>query len=73
VLAAGRLCPVIGRVSMDLSVVDATDAPQLARGDRVTLIGDQLDLDEVGRRAGTIGYEILTRLGRRHQRHYRHS
>ena len=36
----------------------------IARGDSVTLIGGTLTLDEVGRRAGTIGYEILTGLGR---------
>jgi alanine racemase len=36
----------------------------------VTLIGDDLTLDEVGRRAGTIGYEILTSLGTRYARIY---
>jgi alanine racemase len=40
------------------------------RGDPVTLIGDGIDVDEVGRRAGTIGYEILTGLGNRYARTY---
>ena len=44
---------------------------EIARGDRVTLIGGDLTIDEVGRRAGTIGYEILTNLGARYARHYR--
>jgi alanine racemase len=40
------------------------------RGDPVVLIGDELTVDEVGRRAGTIGYEVLTSLGRRYARSY---
>jgi alanine racemase len=71
-LVAGRLCPFAGRVSMDLIIVDVTDVParEIRRGDPATLIGDALGIDEVGRRAGTIGYEILTGLGQRYTRHY---
>ena len=71
-IVAGRRCPFAGRVSMDLIVVDVTEVPEGAvkRGDLVTLIGDELTLDEVARRAGTIGYEILTGLGRRYARAY---
>ena len=71
-LVAGRLCPFAGRVSMDLTVIDVTDVPEgvAVRGVLATLIGDALDIDEVGRRAGTIGYEILTGLGARYARHY---
>jgi alanine racemase len=58
---------------MDLIAVDVTDVPEdkLRRGDTVTLIGGELTVDEVGRRAGTIGYEILTNLGSRYARTYR--
>jgi alanine racemase len=71
-IVGGRRCPLVGRVSMDLIVVDVTDVPEGAarRGDPVTLIGGELTVDEVGRRAGTIGYEILTSLGRRYARSY---
>jgi alanine racemase len=71
-IVAGRRCPLAGRVSMDLISVDVTDLPEGAvrRGDSVTLIGEGLPVDEVGTRAGTIGYEILTRLGRRYERQY---
>lgn len=71
-LVAGRLCPFAGRVSMDLIVIDVTEVPEAEaqRGATVTLIGDRLDVDEVGRRAGTIGYEVLTSLGRRYARLY---
>jgi alanine racemase len=41
------------------------------RGDPAILIGEELPVDEVGRRADTIGYEVLTRLGRRFEREYR--
>lgn len=67
------LCPIAGTVSMDLVILDATDAPAdlVRRGAAATMIGGVLDIDEVGRRAGTIGYEILTRLGGRYARRYR--
>jgi alanine racemase len=57
---------------MDLITVDVSDLPESAvgRGDPVTLIGEGLSIDEVGKRAGTIGYEILTRLGQRYERRY---
>ncbi|KFG68429.1 alanine racemase [Microvirga sp. BSC39] len=72
-LVAGQACPFAGNVSMDLITVDVTDVPeaQVQRGDTVTLIGGELTIDEVGRRAGTIGYEILTNLGARYARAYR--
>ena len=71
-IVAGHRCPFAGRVSMDLIVLDVTDLPPGAvrRGDPVILIGNELMIDEVGRRAGTIGYEVLTRLGRRYDRRY---
>jgi alanine racemase len=72
-IVAGRRCPLAGRVSMDLIVADVTGVPESSarRGDPVTLIGDGLTVDEVAERAGTIGYEILTSLGRRYPRAYR--
>jgi alanine racemase len=73
VLAAGCRCSFAGNVSMDLIAVDVTDVPEgeIKRGDTVTMIGGALGVDETGRRAGTIGYEILTGLGRRYARVYR--
>lgn len=72
-LVAGMPCTFAGNVSMDLITVDVTDVQenQLQRGDTVTLIGGDLTIDEVGRRADTIGYEILTSLGARYARTYR--
>jgi alanine racemase len=71
-MVAGVPCPLAGRISMDLTIVDVTALPRDAvrRGDPAVLIGDGLDVDEVGRRAGTIGYEILTGLGGRYARRY---
>jgi alanine racemase len=74
VAVAGRRCPIVGRVSMDLMTVDVTDLPERAavrRGDLVTLIGEGIDVDQVAARLGTIGYEVLTSLGRRYARIYR--
>ena len=64
--------PIVGRVSMDLLTIDVSDAPDaMARvGALVDLIGPHNPLDEVARDAGTIGYEVLTRLGPRYHRRY---
>jgi alanine racemase len=71
-IVAGRRCPLAGRVSMDLIAIDVTDLPaaRVGRGDLVTLIGDDISIDDVAGRAGTIGYEVLTSLGRRYRRIY---
>jgi alanine racemase len=68
----GHRLPVLGRVSMDLVTLDVTDAPAaLVRpGAFVELIGPHDDADGVAARAGTIGYELLTRLGPRLRRRY---
>jgi alanine racemase len=71
-IVAGKRCPIAGRISMDLLTIDVSDVPEgtIRRGDIVTLIGDGLPIDEVARNAGTIGYELLTALGRRYHRDY---
>ena len=73
VLAAGKRCPLAGRISMDLMAVDISALPDksVRRGDLVTLIGGGIDVDDVAKKAGTIGYEVLTSLGRRYHRIYR--
>ena len=43
----------------------------MTRGDLVTLLGDEIGVDDLAARAGTIGYEVLTSLGRRYRRVYR--
>lgn len=71
-LVDGVRCPFVGSVSMDLIIIDVTEAPagSAQRGAPVTLIGGALDLEAVGAGAKTIGYEILTSLGRRYARRY---
>ena len=70
-LAEHRL-PVIGRVSMDSLILDATDLPPdtLRPGMLVDVIGPNRSVDAVAASAGTIGYEILTGLGHRFHRLY---
>jgi alanine racemase len=72
-IVAGRRCPLAGRVSMDLMAVDVTDVPdgRPSGGDLVTLLGDDIGVDELASHAGTIAYEVLTSLGRRYRRVYR--
>lgn len=69
---AGHRVPLLGRVTMDLVMFDVTDLPDdLGRaGDWVELFGPTVPLDETAHAAGTIGYELLTSLGRRYVRSY---
>ncbi len=69
---AGRRCPIIGRISMDMMAIDVTDLPagEAARGVRAELLGPNVPIDEVAAWAGTISYELLTRLGSRYARLY---
>ncbi len=71
-IVAGRRCPIVGRVSMDFVMLDVTDVPEAAvyRGQTAELLGETIGVDELAERCGTIGYEILTRLGRRYERVY---
>lgn len=68
----GVKVPIVGRVSMDLTTFDVTDAPtdKVHPGALVELIGPSRTVDEVATEAGTIGYEILTALGNRHHRRW---
>jgi alanine racemase len=69
-VVAGVKCPIVGRVSMDLVTLDLTQAPQAQAGTQVEFIGWHQSVDELARAAGTLPYEIYTRLGPRVERHY---
>lgn len=62
--ANGCYLPIVGRVCMDMLMVDATGVP-LAVGDRVELLGRHVTLDSVADACGTISYEVLTGLSPR--------
>jgi alanine racemase len=68
----GVRLPIVGRVSMDSTILDVTALRdgQLRPGDFVELIGPNQSADDLGRDAGTFGYEVLTRLGHRYPRQY---
>jgi alanine racemase len=68
----GAEVPIVGRVSMDLTVLDVSALSEEAAqvGTAVDLLGPQQSPDDLGGRAGTIGYEVLTNLGRRYRRVY---
>ena len=73
-LVRGRRAPIVGRVCMDMCMVDVTDVPDAATGDEVVLIGcqgeEQIGADEVAELAGTISYEILCAISARVPRLY---
>ncbi len=68
----GRRCPIIGRVSMDMMAVDVTGLTpgSVTRGTRAEILGRNILIDEAASWAGTISYELLTRLGSRYARLY---
>ncbi|HZL56474.1 MAG TPA: alanine racemase C-terminal domain-containing protein, partial [Bryobacteraceae bacterium] len=74
VIAGGRLAPIVGTVSMDVTTVDVTQSPELRPGDEATLLGSEgevsLDAQQIGRAAGTISYNVLASIGSRVKRFY---
>jgi alanine racemase len=59
VMLRGQRAPIVGRVSMNLTVVDVSAIAEAAVGDEVTLLGDGVTADDHARLAGTIAYEIV--------------
>ena len=74
VIARGRLAPIIGAVSMDLTTVDVTGCPELKVGDSVMLLGSEggvsIDAQQIARQAGTISYSVLCGISARVKRVY---
>ncbi len=74
VIAAGRLTPILGAVSMDVTTIDVSHAPQLAPGDAVTILGQEgdakQDAQDIARVAGTISYSVLCGISARVRRVY---
>jgi len=74
VLIRGQRLPIVGKISMDLTLVDATEVGQTDVGDEAVLVGKQgsqeIRVEELAGLAQTIPYEILTRIGARVPRIY---
>jgi alanine racemase len=68
-LVRGHKVPIVGRISMDLSLIDVTTVPEASLGDEVVLIGKQGDFEisvtQLARLTGTIPYEVLCNISRR--------
>ena len=71
-LIRGRRAPIVGRVSMDQTVIDITHIPGAAAGDVVTILGcdgeESVGADDIAAWTGTIPNEVLTRVGERVER-----
>lgn len=73
VLIAGKLCPVIGKVSMDMICVDITDAPEIQYGTEVILLGNghnDIRVEKLVSLYNGSSYELLCQVGRRAKRYY---
>ena len=71
-LVRGRRCPLLGRVTMDLMMIDVTNIDDVQVGDEVVLMGrdgnEEISCAELAEKAGTIPWEIVTRIGARVRR-----
>lgn len=74
VLVRGQFAPVVGRVSMDLTIIDVTEVSGVELGDEVVLIGEQqrarISAEDLAEQIGTISYEIVTGVSARVPRIY---
>ncbi|MGH9937483.1 MAG: alanine racemase, partial [Blastocatellia bacterium] len=74
VIVRGHFAPIVGRVSMDLTIIDVTDVPGVELGDEAILIGEQNGLriaaEDLAEQIGTISYEIVTGISARVPRVY---
>jgi len=74
VLVRGHLAPIVGRVSMDLTLVDVTDVSGATVGDEVVMIGRQealeITAEEIAAQLGTISYEVTCGISARVPRIY---
>jgi alanine racemase len=74
VLVRGKRCPLLGRVTMDLMVIDVSELADVQVGDDVVLMGrdgsEEIPCSELAEKAGTITWEIVTRIGVRVRRVY---
>jgi alanine racemase len=74
VIVNGRLAPIIGAVSMDLTSIDVSESPETRVGDAVTLLGSEgkvsIDAQQIARLAGTISYSVLCGIHARVKRIY---
>jgi alanine racemase len=70
VLIQRQRAPIIGRVCMDMCVVDVSGIKNIHAGDEVILFGERLSVDEVARNMGTINYEVVCGIGKRVPRVY---
>lgn len=68
----GTRVPLVGNISMDTITIDISGIPEntIHEGSLIDLLNPELGVDQIANCAGTIGYEILTSLGRRYARHY---
>jgi alanine racemase len=69
-MSEGRALPILGAVSMDLTTVDLTQAPELQEGDAVTILGAGMDAQRIAEIAGEIPYSVLCGIGNRVTRVY---
>jgi alanine racemase len=69
-LVHGIMAPVVGSVCMDMTMLDVTAIPGVAREDEVIVFGENLPIQNLAQWAGTIPYEIMTSISQRVKRIY---
>ena len=72
VMIHGHRAPVLGRITMDQTMIDVTDIPSATEGDEVEMFGPNIPVAEIAAKSGTIAWEILTRITARVTRIHHH-
>ena len=66
----GKLVPIIGKICMDMTMLDVTDIPQLEEGDEVIVFGNDPTIEQLSQWSNTIPYEVMTNISQRVKRVY---
>ncbi|AKK19900.1 alanine racemase [Candidatus Liberibacter africanus] len=67
----GYTAPVLGKITMDMTMFDITDSPGIKVGDYIQVFGSHIKLDDVAVASGTTNYDLLVRIGKRYAKFYR--
>ena len=73
VFIKGRRAPLIGRVCMNMCMIDVSEIEDVRVGDEVVLLGENPPVDEIANKIGTINYEVVCAVGKRVPRIYTYS
>lgn len=64
------MVPILGKITMDMTMFDITDSLSIEVGDYIQIFGPDIKLDDVALASGTTNYDLLVRIGTRYAKFY---